>query len=184
MGSCWAEGMNKTIAIEYERSKGEEGKWQLHDLEMMFEARSIMKDISRTNKNPAMSFARVETSDEDTYAAYTKLSNYWSTQTAAMITADSESAVEQIWQETQDYLRAKRLGGCREGYDRQLCLQPEAVSGGRILYRHHNRIDAFSTVASLPTGMPPLSSQAGAIFMRSWKREHWKSKNHHAKVVA
>ena len=109
MGSYWAEGMNKTIAIEYERSKGEEGKWQLHDLEMMFEARSIMKDISRTNKNPAMSFARVETSDEDTYAAYTKLSNYWSTQTAAMITADSESAVEQIWQETQDYLRANGL---------------------------------------------------------------------------
>ena len=109
MGSYWAEGMLKTIDIEAERAKGEEGKWALHDKEMMFEARSLMKDISRTNKNPAMSFARVETSDEDNYAAFVKLSDYWTTQKAQMITADSEAAVEQIWNETQDYMKANGL---------------------------------------------------------------------------
>lgn len=109
MGSYWAEGMLKTIQIESERDKGEEGKWQLHDLEMMFEARSLMKDITSKNRNPAMSFARVETSDEDTYAAFVKLSDYWTTQKALMITADSEAAVEQVWNETQDYMKANGL---------------------------------------------------------------------------
>ena len=109
MGSYWAEGMLKTIQIESERDKGEEGKWQLHDLEMMFEARSMMKDITSKNRNPAMSFARVETSDEDNYAAFVKLSDYWNTQKALMITAESEAAVEQVWKETQDYMKANGL---------------------------------------------------------------------------
>ena len=105
MGSYWAEGMLKTIAIEGERAKGEEGKWQLHDLEMMFEARSIMKDISRTNKNPAMSFARVEASDEENYANYAKLADYWNKQKAQMITAESEAACEQVYADFQQYAK-------------------------------------------------------------------------------
>ena len=109
MGSYWAEGMLKTIAIEGERAKGEEGKWSLHDQEMMFEARSKMKDISRTNKNPAMTFARVEASDEENYANYAKLADYWNKQKAQMITAESEAAVDQIWTETQDYMKTHGL---------------------------------------------------------------------------
>ena len=55
-----------------------------------------------------MSFARVE-SDDDEMAAYTKLADQWKVQTAAMVTAESEAAVEQIWNEFQEYAKANGI---------------------------------------------------------------------------
>ena len=70
--------------------------------------RSYHKELAYANKNPAMSFARVE-SDDDEMAAYTKLADQWKVQTAAMVTAESEAAVEQIWNEFQEYAKANGI---------------------------------------------------------------------------
>ena len=70
--------------------------------------RSYHKELAYGNKNPAMSFARVE-SDDDEMAAYTKLADQWKVQTAAMVTAESEAAVEQIWNDFQAYAKANGI---------------------------------------------------------------------------
>ena len=55
-----------------------------------------------------MSFARVE-SEDDEMAAYTKLADQWKVATAAMVTAESEAAVEQQWNDFQAYAQANGL---------------------------------------------------------------------------
>ena len=55
-----------------------------------------------------MSFARVE-SEDDEMAMYTKISDQWNKSTAAMVTADSEAAVEQVWNDFQEYAKANGL---------------------------------------------------------------------------
>ena len=102
-GSGWAEGVswasNAVNAVdqwgEYEAKKGNEN-------------RLINKNLCHENKNPAMSFARVE-SDDDEMAAYTKLADQWKVATAAMVTAESEAAVEQQWNDFQAYAKANGL---------------------------------------------------------------------------
>ncbi len=66
------------------------------------------KNLAHENKNPAMSFARVESSDDE-MAMYTKISDQWNKSTAAMITAESEAAVEQAWNDFQAYAQANGL---------------------------------------------------------------------------
>ena len=58
---------------------------------------------SVASQNPAMSFARVE-SDDDEMAMYTKITDQWTKSIASMITADSEAACEQAWNEFQTYM--------------------------------------------------------------------------------
>lgn len=65
--------------------------------------RTIKKAACYENKNPAMNFARVE-SDDDEMAMYTKITDQWTKSVAAMVTADSEAACEQAWNEFQTYM--------------------------------------------------------------------------------
>ena len=102
-GSGWAEGVSWASGVvnaadqwaEYEAQKGNEN-------------RLINKNLGHENKNPAMSFARIE-SDDDEMAAYTKIADQWKVQTAAMVTAESEAAVEQIWNDLQAYIKDNGL---------------------------------------------------------------------------
>ena len=77
-------------------------EWAAHDHELDYKDRLIKKAACYENKNPAMSFARVE-SDDDEMAMYTKITDQWTKSTAAMIMADSEAAVEAAWNEFQTY---------------------------------------------------------------------------------
>ena len=96
-GSGWGEGVSWASAVvnaideyaEYGAAKGNEN-------------RLINKNLCYENKNPAMSFARVESDDEE-YSMYTKITDQWSKSTALMITASSEAEVEQYWNEFQTY---------------------------------------------------------------------------------
>lgn len=47
-----------------------------------------------------MSFARIESSDDE-MASYTKITDQWTKSVAAMVSADSEVSVEQVWNEFQ-----------------------------------------------------------------------------------
>ena len=102
-GSGWAEGIswasNVVNAID---------EWTKTAAESNDTVRSYHKELAYGNKNPAMSFARVE-SDDDEMAAYTKLADQWKVQTAAMVTAESEAAVEQIWNDFQAYAKANGI---------------------------------------------------------------------------
>ena len=49
-----------------------------------------------------MSFARVESEDEE-MAMYTKIIDQWNKVIASMVSAESEAAVEQIWNDFQAY---------------------------------------------------------------------------------
>ncbi len=102
-GSGWAEGIswasNAINAID---------EWAKTAAESSDTIRAYHKELAYANKNPAMSFARVE-SDDDEMAAYTKLADQWKVQTAAMVTAESEAAVEQIWNEFQAYAKANGI---------------------------------------------------------------------------
>ena len=102
-GSGWAEGIswasNSINAID---------EWAKTAAESSDTVRSYHKELAYGNKNPARSFARVE-SDDDEMAAYTKLADQWKVQTAAMVTAESEAAVEQIWNDFQAYAKANGI---------------------------------------------------------------------------
>ena len=78
-------------------------EWAKYDAEQDYQDRLIKKAACYKDKNPAMSFARVE-SDDDEMAMYTKITDQWTKSTAAMITADSEAAVEAAWNEFQTYM--------------------------------------------------------------------------------
>ena len=78
-------------------------EWAAHDAELDYKDRLIKKAACYEDKNPAMSFARVE-SDDDEMAMYTKITDQWTKSIASMITADSEAACEQAWNEFQTYM--------------------------------------------------------------------------------
>ena len=77
-------------------------EWAKYDAEQDYQDRLIKKAACYKDKNPAMSFARVE-SDDDEMAMYTKITDQWTKSIASMITADSEAACEQAWNEFQTY---------------------------------------------------------------------------------
>ena len=78
-------------------------EWAKYDAEQDYQDRLIKKAACYEDKNPAMSFARVE-SDDDEMAMYTKITDQWTKSIASMITADSEAACEQAWNEFQTYM--------------------------------------------------------------------------------
>ncbi len=102
-GSGWAEGISWTAAVV-----NAVDEWALYGAEQNNATRLIHKNLAAQDKNPAMSFARVE-SEDDEMAAYTKLADQWNVATAAMITAESEAAVEQQWNDFQAYAKANGL---------------------------------------------------------------------------
>ena len=77
-------------------------EWAAYDAQCDVNDRTIKKEACYQDKNPAMSFARVE-SDDDEMAMYTKITDQWTKSIASMITADSEAACEQAWNEFQTY---------------------------------------------------------------------------------
>ncbi len=77
-------------------------EWAAYDAQCDVNDRTIKKAACYNDKNPAMRFARVE-SDDDEMAMYTKITDQWNKSIAAMITADSEAACEQAWNEFQTY---------------------------------------------------------------------------------
>ena len=83
-------------------------EWAEREAEKSNARRLWNKNLAYANKNPAMSFARVE-SEDDEMAAYTKLADQWKVATAAMVTAESEAAVEQQWNDFQAYAQANGL---------------------------------------------------------------------------
>ncbi len=103
-GSNWCEGL--TWAAAAVNSKDE---WTKLENEKGNARRLMYKNIARENKNPAMSFARVESADDE-MAAYTKISDQWNICKAAMITAESEAACEQAYTDFQNYAKSN-------GYD-------------------------------------------------------------------
>ncbi len=78
-------------------------EWAAYDAQCDVNDRTIKKEACYKDKNPAMSFARVE-SDDDEMTMYTKIKDEWNKAYAAMITAESEAACEQRWNEFQDYM--------------------------------------------------------------------------------
>ena len=102
-GSGWAEGVSWAAAVVNAKDE-----WAKYGAEQNNATRLIHKNLAGQDKNPAMNFARVE-SDDDEMAAYTKLADQWKVATAAMITADSEAACEQQWNDFQAYAKANGL---------------------------------------------------------------------------
>ena len=102
-GSGWAEGVSWAAAVV-----NAVDEWEKYGAERNNATRLIHKNLTAENKNPAMNFARVE-SEDDEMAAYTKLADQWKVATAAMITADSEAACEQAWNDFRDYAKANGL---------------------------------------------------------------------------
>ena len=102
-GSGWAEGVSWAAAVVNAADE-----WTEYGAKQNNATRLIHKNMAAQNKNPAMAFARVE-SEDDEMAAFTKLADQWKVQAAAMITAESEAAVEQIWNDFQAYAKANGL---------------------------------------------------------------------------
>ena len=96
-GSNWCEGLSWAVVNtkdEWSKAESEKGNAR----------RLLYKNIARENKNPAMSFARVESADDE-MAAYTKISDQWNICKAAMVTAESEAACEQVYADFQQYAK-------------------------------------------------------------------------------
>ena len=83
-------------------------EWAAYDAQCDVNDRTIKKAACYNDKNPAMSFARVE-SDDDEMAMYTKITDEWTKAVAAMVTAESEAACEQAWNDFQAYMTANGL---------------------------------------------------------------------------
>ena len=83
-------------------------EWAAYDAQCDVNDRTIKKAACYNDKNPAMSFARVE-SDDDEMAMYTKITDEWKKAIAAMVTAESEAACEQAWNDFQAYMTANGL---------------------------------------------------------------------------
>ncbi len=96
-GSGWAEGISWGSSVVNAKNE-----WEQYDGEQLNATRLLYKDLTALGKNPAMSFARVESEDEE-MAMYVKIADEWAKASAAMITADSEAGVEQIWNDFQAY---------------------------------------------------------------------------------
>jgi putative aldouronate transport system substrate-binding protein len=77
-------------------------QWAAEDGAQGIADRTVKKAACYANKNPAMSFARVEADDEE-YAMNSKIADQWAKSVAAMITAESEAAVEQYYNEFVTY---------------------------------------------------------------------------------
>ena len=102
-GSNWCEGLSWAAGAVNAKDE-----WAEREAEKSNARRLWNKNLAYANKNPAMSFARVE-SEDDEMAAYTKLADQWKVATAAMVTAESEAAVEQQWNDFQAYAQANGL---------------------------------------------------------------------------
>ncbi len=102
-GSGWCEGLSWAAAAVNAKDE-----WTRYGAERGNQYRLMNKKLAHENKNPAMSFARVE-SEDDEMAMYTKISDQWNKSTAAMVTAESEAAVEQAWNDFQAYATANGL---------------------------------------------------------------------------
>ncbi len=102
-GSGWCEGLSWAAGAVNAKDE-----WTKYGAERGNQYRLMNKNLAHENKNPAMSFARVE-SEDDEMAMYTKISDQWNKSTAAMVTADSEAAVEQVWNDFQEYAKANGL---------------------------------------------------------------------------
>ena len=98
-GSNWCEGLAWAAAAVNAKDE-----WSKLEAENSNARRLIYKNIARENKNPAMSFARVESADDE-MAAYTKISDQWNICKAAMVTAESEAACEQAYADFQQYAK-------------------------------------------------------------------------------
>jgi len=96
-GSNWCEGLSWAVA----NTKDE---WSKAESEKSNARRLLHKNIARDNKNPVLSFARVESADDE-MAAYTKISDQWNICKAAMVTAESEAACEQAYADFQQYAK-------------------------------------------------------------------------------
>ncbi len=83
-------------------------EWAAYDAQCDVNDRTIKKAACYNDKNPAMSFARVE-SDDDEMAMYVKITDEWTKAIAAMVTAESEAACEQAWNDFQAYMTANGL---------------------------------------------------------------------------
>jgi hypothetical protein len=103
-------------------------EWQMHDNTIKNDNRLQHKKAVK-NKNPAMSFARVESADAE-MAIQTKLADEWNKRTAAMVTAESEAAVEQVWTALQTYMKDNGLAQLEakmtENYAKNLVRYQEA----------------------------------------------------------
>lgn len=60
------------------------------------------------DRQPVMYFAKTDL-DSDELARQTKLADEWNKRSAQMIAASSEAEVEQIWNDTQAYLKANGI---------------------------------------------------------------------------
>ena len=60
------------------------------------------------DRQPVMYFAMTDL-DSDELAIQTKLADEWSKRSAQMIAASSEAEVEQLWNDTQAYLKANGI---------------------------------------------------------------------------
>jgi putative aldouronate transport system substrate-binding protein len=102
-GSDWGEGMVSASAVVNCTDQ-----WQLHDETQKVANRLQHKKSAAQNKNPVMTFARVDSTDPE-MAIQTKLADEWTKRTAEMTTADSEASVERIWTDLQTYLKDNGL---------------------------------------------------------------------------
>ena len=102
-GSDRSEGLNATAQVV-----NAVDEWSKYEAEQRLADRKIKKAACYNDKNPAMSFARVE-SDDDEMAMYTKITDEWTKAIAAMVTAESEAACEQAWNDFQAYMTANGL---------------------------------------------------------------------------
>ena len=79
-------------------------EWTKEDGMQGIRDRTVKKAACYANKNPAMSFARIEADDEE-MAANAKINDQWAKSKALMITAESEAAVEQLYAEYKQYCK-------------------------------------------------------------------------------
>ncbi len=133
-GSGWAEGISWAAAVV-----NAVDEWALYGAEQNNATRLIHKNLAAQDKNPAMSFARVE-SEDDEMAAYTKLADQWKVATAAMITAESEAAVEQQWNDFQAYAKANGLEAVEAKMTERYVENLKRYQEAGYLHRHCNRI--------------------------------------------
>ncbi len=96
-GSDRSEGLNAAAQVV-----NAVDEWAQYDAAQRLADRKIKKAACYQDKNPAMSFARVESEDEE-MAMYTKIIDQWNKVIASMVSAESEAAVEQIWNDFQAY---------------------------------------------------------------------------------
>lgn len=96
-GSDWCSGLGQTVVSTTD-------EWSRAESIKNIDRGRMYKGLAHENKNPAMSFARVESSDDE-MAAYTKISDQWNVCKAAMVTAESEAACEQAYADFQQYAK-------------------------------------------------------------------------------